>query len=226
MGSDTMKQGLTRELIALRIAKDLQDGMYVNLGFGLPTMVSMFLSPDKDVILHAENGVLGYSGVILDESKGDIDLINASGQPTSLLDGASIFDLNTSFMMIRGSHIDVTVLGAYQVSEKGDLANWQISGYHIGGIGGAIELAMGAKRVIVAMEHVTKNGEPRIVKRCRYPLTARACVNTIVTDLAYIEVTEEGLLLREVAPGFTAEDVQSATEPRLIVSENLIEMQL
>jgi 3-oxoacid CoA-transferase subunit B len=226
MGSNTMKQGLTRELIALRIAKDLQDGMYVNLGFGLPTMVSMFLSPDKDVILHAENGVLGYSGVILDESKGDIDLINASGQPTSLLPGASIFDLNTSFTMIRGSHIDVTVLGAYQVSEKGDLANWQISGYNIGGIGGAIELAMGAKRVIVAMEHVTKNGEPRIVKRCRYPLTARACVNTIVTDLAYIEVTEEGLLLREVAPGFMAGDVQSATEPRLIVSENLIEMQL
>lgn len=221
-----MKQGLTRELIALRVARELKDGMYVNLGFGLPALTSLFLPKESDIILHAENGILGYSGVITDETKADIDLINATGQPTMLLPGASIFDLNTSFAMIRGGHIDVTVLGAYEVSEKGDIANWQVGGYHVGGIGGAIEVAMGAKRLIVTMEHTTKSGQPRIVKECSYPLTARACVDIIITNLAYIEVTEDGLLLKEVAPGITPEDVQAVTEPPLIVAENLIVMEL
>ncbi len=221
-----MNQGLTRELIALRVSRELKDGMYVNLGFGLPTLCSMFISEDSDVILHAENGILRYGTVITDEKDADPDLINAGGQPTTLQAGAAIFDLNTSFMMIRGGHLDVAVLGAYQVSERGDLANWQISGYHVGGIGGAIELAQGVKRLIVAMEHNAKNGEPRIVKKCSYPLTAPRCVHTIITNLAYIEVEEKGLILKEVAPGVTAQEVQAQTEPGLIISDDLIEMEL
>jgi len=221
-----MKQGLTRELIALRVSRELKDGMYVNLGFGLPTLTSLFIPEDLDIILHAENGILGYRGVITDEAEADPDLINAMGHPTTLLPGASIFDLNTSFTMIRGGHMDLAVLGAYQVSEKGDIANWQLSGYHVGGIGGAIELAAGVKRLIVAMWHTTKDGKPRIVKKCTYPLTARACVETIITNLAYMEVTEKGLLLKEVAPGVTPEDVQEVTEPSLIIPDSLIEMEL
>jgi 3-oxoacid CoA-transferase subunit B len=221
-----MEQGLTRELIALRVAKELKDGMYVNLGFGLPTLTSLFLPEGIDVILHAEHGILGYSGIVTDETNADIDLVNAGGQPTMLLPGASIFDLNTSFVMIRGGFIDVAVLGAYQVSEKGDIANWAVGRYGVGGIGGAIELAMGAKRLIVAMEHIDKNGQPKIVKECSYPLTARSCVNTIITNLAYIEVTPRGLLLKEIAPGITPEDVQSLTEPSLIMADSLGEMEL
>lgn len=221
-----MEQGLTRELIALRVAKELKDGMYVNLGFGLPTLTSLFLPEGIDVILHAEHGILGYSGIVADETNADFDLVNAGGQPTMLLPGASIFDLNTSFVMIRGGFIDVAVLGAYQVSEKGDIANWAVGGSRVGGIGGAIELAVGAKRLIVAMEHIDKNGKPKIVKECSYPLTARACVDTIITNLAYIEVIPEGLLLKEVAPGITPEEVQAVTEPSLMIADSLIEMEL
>lgn len=220
-----MKQGLTRELIALRIAQELQDGTYVNLGFGIPTMVANFIPRDIDVILHSEQGILGYYGV-LTEQDGDIDLINASGQPTSVVPGACFCDFATSFGMIRGGHIDITVLGAYQVSEKGDLANWQIPGQKIGGIGGGMDLAFGAKRVIVAMEHTAKTGQPRIVKQCTFPVTAEGVVKTIVTDFAYIDVTPAGLVLKEVAPGLTPEEIQALTEPRLIISDRLTEMSL
>jgi len=221
-----MKEGLTRELIALRVSRELKEGMYVNLGIGLPTLTSMFLPEDTDIILHSENGILGFGGIITEKEEADVDIVNAGSQPTTLLPGASIFDLTTSFLMIRSRRIDVAILGAYQVSERGDLANWQLIGYHVGGLGGAVELAAGVKRLIVAMEHRTKKGEPKIVKECKFPLTARSCVHTIITDLAYIEVTPEGLLLKEVAPGITTEDVQSATEPRLIIAEDLTEMDL
>jgi len=221
-----MEQGLTRELIALRVAKELKDGMYVNLGFGLPTLTSLFLPEGIDVILHAEHGILGYSGIVADEANADVDLVNAGGQPTALLPGASIFDLNTSFVMVRGGFIDVAVLGAYQVSEKGDIANWAVGGSPVGGIGGAIELAVGAKRLIVAMEHIDKNGKPKIVKACSYPLTARSCVDTIITNLAYIEVTPDGLFLKEVAPGISAKEVQALTEPSLMIADSLEEMEL
>jgi 3-oxoacid CoA-transferase subunit B len=221
-----MKEGLTRELIALRVAKELKDGMYINLGIGLPTLTSLFIPEDMDIILQSENGILGFSGIVMDENEADIDIVNAGSQPTVLLPGASIFDLNTSFVMIRGGHLDMTVLGAYQVSEKGDLANWQLIGYHVGGLGGAIELATSAKRLIVAMEHTDKRGRPKIVKECSFPLTARSCVDTIVTNLAYIKVTPEGLLLKEVAPGITPEEVQAVTEPRLKIDDHLIEMDL
>ena len=219
-------QRLTRELVALRVAQELKDGMYVNLGFGLPTLVSNFLPPDADVVLHAEQGILGYGALVPDEPDWDIDLVNAGGQPITMKPGGSFTDLATSFIMVRGGHLDVCVLGAFQVSEKGDLANWQRRQEKVGGIGGAMELAMGAKRVIVAMEHTTPSGELRIVKRCSYPLTAREAVHTIVTDLAYIEVQPHGLVLKETAPGVSPDDVQEVTEPRLIISPELKEMEL
>jgi 3-oxoacid CoA-transferase subunit B len=200
--------------------------MYVNLGFGMPTLVCSFLPPDQDIFLHSEQGILGYGGILMDESKWDVDLINASGQPVSLVPGACFCDLATSFGMIRGGHLDVSVLGAYQVSEKGDLANWKRGDQVVGGIGGAMDLAIGAKRVIVAMEHATNKGEPKIVHQCSFPLTAGGVVKTIVTNLAFIDVTPSGLVLREVASGVTAEEVQALTEPKLIVSNELREMEL
>lgn len=221
-----MPQGLTRELIALRVAQELKDGMYANLGYGLPTLVCNFLPADADVVLHSEQGVLGYGGIVPDEPDWDIDLVNASGQPITMNPGGCFTDLATAFVMVRGGHLDVCVLGAYQVSEQGDLANWQRRQERVGGIGGAMELAMGAKRVIVAMEHTTPSGELRIVKHCSYPLTARAAVHAIVTNLAYIEVQPRGLVLKEVAPGVSPDEVQEVTEPRLILSPDLKEMAL
>jgi 3-oxoacid CoA-transferase subunit B len=221
-----MKKGITRELMALRVAKELKDGMYVNLGMGMPALVANFIPEDIDIILHAEHGILGYGPIEMDESKMDIDLVNATAQPTTLRIGACFCDFATSFGMIRGGHLDVSVLGGLQVSEKGDLANWQFPGQKLGGIGGAMDLAVGAKRVIVLMEHVTKTGEPKIVKTCNYPLTAKGTVKTVVTDLAYIDITPEGMVLKEIAPGFTIEEVQALTEPRLIISKDLKEFQL
>lgn len=221
-----MKQRLTRELICLRIAKELKDGMYVNLGFGIPTMVSNFIPQDEDVILHAENGVLNYGETLTLEDDIDIDLVNAGCQPVRLRLGACFFDLATSFGMIRGCHIDVTVLGAYQVSERGDLANWQIHGQKMGGIGGGMELAFACRRVVVAMEHTTRSNEPKIVKECSFPLTARHVVKTIVTDLTYINVTPQGLVLEEIAPGFSPEEIQALTEPELLISPDLKEFEL
>jgi 3-oxoacid CoA-transferase subunit B len=218
--------GLTRELIALRVARELTDGMVVNLGIGLPTLVANFLPQDGSIVLHAENGILGYGGIITDESEFDQDQINAGGQPVALVPGAAFFDSATSFAMIRGGHVDVTVLGGLQVSARGDLANWALPGRPGGAIGGAMDLAAGAKRVIVAMEHTTREGEPRILEQCTYPLTAQACVDLVVTNLAVLEVTAEGLTLREVAAGLSVAQVQRATGARLLVPETVKEMDL
>jgi 3-oxoacid CoA-transferase B subunit len=220
-----MTLGLSRELIALRVARELRSGQYVNLGIGLPTLVSNFIPEEMGVVLHSENGALGF-GRIADEGEMDIDLVNASSQPLTLRPGASFFDSALAFAMIRGGHVDVTVLGAYQVSEKGDLANWMVTDRKVGSIGGSMDLVSGAGRVIVVMEHTTRSGEHRIVSECTYPLTGRGVVNTIVTNLAVIEVTPKGLLLREVAPSVTVEDVQAATGPKLLLAEDLREMEL
>ncbi len=221
-------QGLSRELIALRIANELEDGTYVNLGIGIPTLVSNWIE-GRDIVLQAEIGMLN-TGPLASVENVDQDLINASCQPVTELPNASYFSIFESFGMIRGGYIDVAVLGAFQVSEKGDLAGWNNPGRelpeNIGNIGGSMDLAVGAKKVIVAMTHVSNDGEPKILRVCTYPLTAKGVVNLIVTDLAVISVTPEGLLLKEVAPGLTADDIQSVTEPKLIVSPQLTEIQL
>ena len=219
-----MTAGLTRELIALRVARELRDGMAVNLGIGLPTLVSNYLPPDHGVLFQGENGILGYGAIR--EDGFDRDLINAGGQPIELRPGASFFHSADSFAMIRGGHIDVAVLGGLEVSARGDLANWSIPERGGGGIGGAMDLAVGARRVIVAMEHTTREGRPRIRERCDYPLTASACVDLVVTDLAVIDVVAGGLLLSEVAPGVTPEQVQAATDAPLMYSPDLCEMVL
>ncbi len=219
-----MGTGLSRELIALRVARELREGMVVNLGIGLPTLVSNFLPPETQILFQAENGILGYGAVSDDEF--DPDLINAGGQPVTLVPGASFFDSATSFAMIRGGHIDVAVLGGLQVSEEGDLANWYLPERGGGSIGGAMDLAFGARRLIVAMAHATGDGTPRIRQRCEYPLTAPGVVDLIITDLAVIEVRPDGLLLSEVAPGVTPEFVESRTEARLRRSPRLREMEL
>ena len=218
--------GLTRELIALRVAQELREGMIVNLGIGLPTLVANFMPQDATVLLHAENGILGYGEIASEDGSFDQDLINAGGQPVSLTPGASFFDSTASFAMIRGGHIDVTVLGGLQVSERGDLANWSVPGRGGGAIGGAMDLAAGARRVIVAMEHTTRQGQPRIVSECSYPLTAEKCVNLIVTNLAVIEVTEGGLVLKETAPDVSVAEVQAATDASLQVSAQMRVMDL
>jgi 3-oxoacid CoA-transferase B subunit len=220
------QMGLTREQIARRVARELQDDMIVNLGIGIPTLVSDYTPDGVTVIFQAENGILGYGPIAADESNIDWDRINASGQPVTLLPGASFFHSADSFTMIRGGHVDLVVLGGLQVSEKGDLANWMVPSRGMGSIGGAMDLAMGARRVIIAMEHTTKTGEPRIVKECSYPLTGTGVVDLIVTSLAVIQVTPAGLLLEELAPGVTFDYVQSLTEPLLIRSADLREMEL
>jgi 3-oxoacid CoA-transferase subunit B len=220
-----MTSGLSRELIALRAAKELKRGQYVNLGIGLPTLVWDFIPEDMGVVLHSENGALGF-GSIADGDEMDIDLVNASSQPLALKPGAAFFDSAMAFAMIRSGRIDVTVLGAYQVSEKGDLANWMVSNRKVGSIGGSMDLVVGTRRVIAAMEHTTRSGEPKIVVECTYPLTGHQVVNTIITDLAVIEVTPEGLLLKEVAPAVSIGDVQAVTEPELLLADDLREMDL
>ena len=220
------QMGLTREQIARRVARELRDGMIVNLGIGIPTLVSDYTPDGVTAIFQAENGIIGYGPIAADESNIDWDRINASGQPVTLLPGACFFHSADSFTMIRGGHVDLVVLGGLQVSEKGDLANWMVPSRGMGSIGGAMDLAVGAKRVIVAMEHATKTGEPRIVKECSYPLTSAGVVDLIVTNLAVIQVTLAGLLLEELAPGVTFDYVQSSTEPLLIRSADLREMEL
>ena len=220
------QMGLTREQIARRVARELQDDMIVNLGIGIPTLVSDYTPDSVTVIFQAENGILGYGPIAADESNIDWDRINASGQPVTLLPGACFFHSADSFTMIRGGHVDLVVLGGLQVSEKGDLANWMVPSRGMGSIGGAMDLAVGAKRVIVAMEHATKTGEQRIVKECSYPLTGAGVVDLIVTNLAVIQVTPAGLLLGELAPGVTFDYVQSLTEPLLIRSADLREVEL
>lgn len=220
-----MDTGVSRELIALRAAKELRDGMYVNLGVGLPTLVSQFIPENVEVMLHSENGILGYGGIVT-EQEADVDLVNAGLQPVALVPGASFFHHADSFAMIRGGHINLTILGSHQVSERGDLANWMTPEEKVGAVGGAMDLVCGAEKVMVLMQHTMKSGKPRIVKQCTYPLTGREVVSIIITNLAFIEVTQEGLLLREVAPGVSVGHVQAFTEPTLIVSPNLKEMEL
>jgi len=234
------KGRLDEQTMAMRVAKEFQDGMVVNLGGGIPSLACNFVAEGRNVLFHTENGALGYGG-IASTDEADWDLFNASFQPVTYLPGMSFFSHDESFAMIRGGHIDISVLGALEVSEKGDLANWAIgnmadykgdvrswikTGMFPPAIGGAMDLAVGAKKVMVAMTHTTKDGKPKIVKECKYELTARQCVSLIATDMAVIEVVPEGLVLKEIAPGFTPDEIQTVTEPRLIIASDLKEIEL
>jgi 3-oxoacid CoA-transferase B subunit len=209
------KARLTREQIAARAALELPDGAYVNLGWGIPNLIAAYVPRDVTIYFHCENGVLGM-GPRAKSGEEDFDLVDAMKVPVTLKPGAAFFSQADAHVMTRGGHLDICILGGLQVSEKGDLANWRVPGAKgAGGIGGAMDISVGAQRLIVAMEHNAKDGSPKIVKKCTYPLTAIECVNTIITDLAVIDVTPEGLLLREVAPGVTIAEVQSFTEAKL-----------
>jgi len=220
------KPRLTREQIAQRAAQELADGMYVNLGWGIPNLIADYLPKGLTVYFHSENGILGM-GRRAKAGEEDYDLVDAMKVPVTLIPGASFFHQADAHLMTRGGHLDVAVLGGFQVSEKGDLANWKIPGSKgSGGIGGAMDISAGAKKLIVCMEHSTKDGAPKIVNKCTYPLTGLECADTIVTDLAVIDVTPEGLVLREVAPGWTADEVQAFTEVKLVVRGAAPEMKL
>ncbi len=216
--------GLTKEQIAQRIAREVKDGYYVNLGIGIPTLVANFVRDDINVEFQSENGVLGM-GPFPFEGEEDPDLINAGKQTITTLPGASFFDSAMSFSMIRGQHVDLTILGAMEVSENGDIANWKIPGKMVKGMGGAMDLVASAENIIVAMMHTNRAGESKLLKKCSLPLTGVRCVKKIVSDLAVLEVTDKGFILLERAPGVSVEDIQKATEGTLIVEGDVPEMQ-
>ncbi|QOR65110.1 3-oxoacid CoA-transferase subunit B [Cytobacillus suaedae] len=213
----------TRDRIAMRAAKEVKNGMIVNLGIGIPSLVPNFLEPDVHVMIQAENGVLGI-GASPQKGGEDENLCNAAGYPVSIVQGASYFDSSIAFGMIRRGYIDITILGSLQVSEKGDLANWIVPGKRVPGMGGAMELAQKAKKVIVLMNHVNKSGESKIVKECSIPLTSKKCVHLIITDMAVIEVTEKGLLLKEIMEPYTVEDVISKTSASLLLADSIVKI--
>lgn len=214
---------MSREFIVKRVAKELKDGDVVNLGIGMPTMVANYVDKDLDITFQSENGFLGL-GPAPKEGEEIKDLVNAGAQPVTILPGGMFFDSAMSFSIIRGGHVDVTVLGALQVDEKGNLANWIIPGKMVPGMGGAMDLVVGAKKVIVAMEHTAK-GKPKILKECTLPLTAAGQVDLIITEMCVIESTKEGLVVREIAPGVTPEDIKAATEAELIFPDNIAVME-
>lgn len=221
-----MKERLDRQVIALRAAKEFPDDAVINLGGGIPTLAANFVPEGRSVIFHTENGALGFGSVPESESEHKPYMLGANGLPFMPLPGMSFFHQADSFGMIRGGHIDISVLGALQVSEEGDLANWTFPERGVGNIGGGMDLAFGCKRVIVTMEHTTPKGEIKIVKKCSYPITAPSCVDLIITDVAVIEISKDGLILKEVAPDWTIDDVQAITEPKLIVDAGVKEIEL
>jgi 3-oxoacid CoA-transferase B subunit len=218
--------GLSDELIAMRVAQELRDGDYVNLGVGIPTLASSFLPAELDVMFHSENGMIGF-GPLVEGDGGDPNIVNASSQRVKLRAGACFFNQAESFAIVRSGRLDVGVLGAYQVSEQGDLANWKMAGPNrVGGIGGAMDVATGAKRVIVAMRHVSAKGESKVVRRCSYPLTARSCVSRVITNLAVLDVVDGRFMVREVAPGVSLDEVQASSDAELQIDPDWHEMRL
>ncbi len=218
-----MDRNKIKEFIAKRVAKELKDGDVVNLGIGLPTMVANYIDNDVDIILQSENGFVGL-GPAPEVGEENPYVVNAGCQPVTIKEGGAFFDSTMSFSIIRGGHVDATVLGALQVDQEGNLANWMIPGKMVPGMGGAMDLVVGAKKVIVAMEHTAK-GSPKILKKCNLPLTAMAQVDLIITEMGVMEVTKEGLVLKELNPEFTVDEVKAATEAELIISENLKDME-